>query len=61
VEDNLRTFRKEWPLTEAERSTLFEIAENLKKGVPCTAYRYCCDGSPYVLEFNEIRFWYCTM
>ena len=36
VEDNLRTFREECPLSDAERNTLLDIAENLKKGVPCT-------------------------
>lgn len=50
VEDNLKTFRVEKPLTARERSTLLEIAENLKKGVPCTACRYCCDGCPAGLD-----------
>ena len=63
VEDNLRTFREEWPLTDAERNVLFDIAENLKKGVPCTACRYCCDGCPvgldipYLLQcYNDFKF-----
>ena len=63
VEDNLRTFREEWPLTPQERSVLLEIAENLKKGVPCTACRYCCDGCPvgldipYLLQcYNDYKF-----
>ena len=63
VEDNLRTFREEWPLTSQERSVLLEIAENLKKGVPCTACRYCCDGCPvgldipYLLQcYNDYKF-----
>ena len=63
VEDNLRTFREECPLSDAERNTLLDIAENLKKGVPCTACRYCCDGCPvgldipYLLEcYNDYKF-----
>ena len=63
MEDNLRTFREEWPLTSQERSVLLEIAENLKKGVPCTACRYCCDGCPvgldipYLLQcYNDFKF-----
>ena len=63
VEDNLRTFRQDWPLTEEERKVLMDIAENLKKGVPCTACRYCCDGCPiglnipYLLEcYNDYKF-----
>ncbi len=50
VEDNLKTFETHKPLSEAERNTLFEIAELLKKGVPCTACRYCCDGCPMELD-----------
>jgi predicted aldo/keto reductase-like oxidoreductase len=63
VEDNLRTFRKEWPLSEEEREALMDIAETLKKGVPCTGCRYCCDGCPagldipYLLQcYNDYAF-----
>ena len=57
VEDNLRTFREENSLCDEERT------ENLKKGVPCTACRYCCDGCPmeldipYLLQcYNDYKF-----
>ncbi|MBQ7993830.1 MAG: aldo/keto reductase [Solobacterium sp.] len=50
VEDNLNTFEAHQPLTEEERSVLFEIADSMKKGVPCTACRYCCDGCPVQLD-----------
>ncbi len=63
VEDNLRTFRKEWLLSETERDALMNIAETLKKGVPCTGCRYCCDGCPrgldipYLLQcYNDYAF-----
>ena len=63
VEDNLRTFSEARPLTEKERSVLMDIAENLKRGVPCTACRYCCDGCPvglnipYLLAcYNDYKF-----
>ena len=54
VEDNLRTFREENPLSDEERSVLLDIAENLKKGVPCTACRYCCDGCPMELDSASV-------
>ena len=63
VEDNLNTFREYDPLTEDETSVLFEIAESLKKGVPCTQCRYCCAGCPmeldipYLLEcYNDYKY-----
>ena len=63
VEDNLRTFQEERSLTSEERSVLFDIAENLKQGVPCTACRYCCAGCPlgldipYLLQcYNDYKF-----
>ncbi|MBR0451452.1 MAG: aldo/keto reductase [Oscillospiraceae bacterium] len=63
VEDNLNTFKEYVPLTDAERDTLFEIAEGMKRGVPCTGCRYCCAGCPmelnipYLLEcYNDYKF-----
>lgn len=50
VEDNIKTFSENNPLSEAEYSVLMDIAENLKKGVPCTACRYCCKGCPIELD-----------
>jgi len=63
VEDNLKTFAAYEPLSEKEQETLFEIAEGMKKGVPCTGCRYCCDGCPmglnipYLLEcYNDYKY-----
>ena len=63
VEDNLKTFETYQPLTDEERNCLFEIAEGMKKGVPCTACRYCCDGCPVQLDipyllacYNDYKF-----
>ena len=50
LEDNLKTFAKYEPLNETERGVLFDIAEGLKKGVPCTGCRYCCAGCPMGLD-----------
>ncbi|MBP5212756.1 MAG: aldo/keto reductase [Pyramidobacter sp.] len=50
VADNLRTFERERPLSEAELATLDEIAESMKNSVPCTACRYCCAGCPAGLD-----------
>ena len=50
-------------LSEEELSTLWEIAESLKKGVPCTQCRYCCAGCPmrlnipFLLEcYNDMKY-----
>ena len=63
VTDNLNTFEQYKPLSEAERETLFDIAEGMKKGVPCTGCRYCCAGCPmglnipYLLEcYNDYKY-----
>ena len=63
VEDNVRTFEHYDPLNEEELKAVFAIAESLKKGVPCTGCRYCCDGCPmglnipYLLEcYNDYKY-----
>ncbi len=62
VQDNLRTFETEKPLSEKETNTLLEIAEKMKDSIPCTSCRYCTDSCPVGLDipfllnmFNEIR------
>ena len=63
MKDNLKTFESARPLSEAEKQMLFEIAEEMKDTVPCTACRYCTDGCPMGLDIpmflstlNDLRF-----
>lgn len=54
VKDNLKTYSGGEPLSAEERALLSEIAEALKKSVPCTACRYCTDGCPAGLDIPEL-------
>lgn len=54
VEDNLATFTEGEPVNAAENAALLEIAETLKKGVPCTGCRYCCAGCPMELDIPTL-------
>ena len=54
VIDNLKTFEEHKPLSEVERNVLAEIAESMKKGVPCTGCRYCCKGCPMHIPIPEV-------
>ena len=63
MQDNVHTFEKRNPLSEAEKKLLEEIAETMKNSLPCTACRYCCDECPKKLDipkliayYNEMRF-----
>ena len=63
VEQNIATFNERRPLTETDKERLYRVAETLKKGVPCTACRYCCSGCPAGLDipvllkaFNDLSF-----
>lgn len=50
VEDNIRTYSEEKPLSPEEAAVLCKIAESLSTGIPCTACRYCCDACPQGLD-----------
>ena len=54
VEDNIKTYSGGEPLSSEERMLLSEIAEILKKSVPCTGCRYCTDGCPAGLDIPEL-------
>lgn len=63
VQDNLKTFSEEKPLTENELSMLEEVAAGMLDLLPCTACRYCCTACPQELDipallalYNECRF-----
>ncbi len=63
VEDNIRTFSGGEPLSDAEADLLLEIADGMKKTVPCTVCRYCVDGCPMKLDipyligiYNELSY-----
>ena len=63
MKDNIRTFTDGTPLSEEEWNMMLEIAETLKKGVTCTACRYCCCGCPMGLDipmllagYNDMKF-----
>ncbi len=63
LQDNLKTFDRMDPLSDAERATVLSIAETMKDAIPCTGCRYCCDGCPMGLDIptmmricGDIRF-----
>lgn len=63
VRDNIATFSKDDPLNDKEKQLLLDLAEKMKKSVPCTACRYCCDSCPMELDipllisaYNDVHF-----
>ena len=54
VEDNLKTYSGGEPVTESECELIAELAEAMKKSVPCTSCRYCTDGCPAGLDIPEL-------
>ena len=52
--DNICTFDRLDPLSEAEQTILMEAAERMKNAIPCTACRYCCDGCPMGLNIPDL-------
>ena len=63
MEENVRIFRTEDPLSEKEAEALAQLAEGMKDSLPCTACRYCTAGCPMGLEIpvliatlNDLRY-----
>lgn len=63
MKDNVKTFSKGKPLSRDEWNMMLKLAEGLKKGVPCTACRYCTEGCPMELDipmliagYNDLKF-----
>ena len=50
MQDNIRTFSEEKPLSDTELGIVYGAAEKLAKFVPCTGCRYCCAGCPKQLD-----------
>lgn len=56
MEENIRTFEIEKPLTDKEMRVLMEIAESMvnETSVPCTACRYCTAHCPQGLDIPNL-------
>ena len=62
LDDNIATFSGGEPLSADERALLLEVAEGLKRSLPCTGCRYCTDVCPMGLDipmlievYNDVR------
>ena len=58
LKENIRTFETDAPVTEEEAKALYKIADSLKKGVPCTACRYCTTACPKGLDIPHLLYLY---
>jgi len=63
MKDNIRIFNTDEPTSEEENTVLYQIAEELKKAVPCTGCRYCVSECKQALDiplliklYNDIKF-----
>jgi len=54
MQDNVRTFSEEAPLSEAELACLRGAAAKMMNLLPCTGCRYCCNSCPQGLNIPEL-------
>lgn len=56
MQDNIRTFGEEKPLTAEEMTVLMDVADEIlgRKALPCTACHYCVSHCPQGLDIPEL-------
>ncbi len=54
MRENIEIFNEERHLSENELDALYEVADSLIGGVPCTACRYCTDHCPQALDIPTL-------
>lgn len=56
LEENIRTFETDKPLTESEMTELMKVADEMlgRKTLPCTACHYCTSHCPQGLDIPEL-------
>lgn len=55
LEENIKTFETDKPLTDKEREALFEVVAGMTKGTaPCTSCRYCLTHCPKGLAIPNL-------
>ena len=56
LQENIRTFEEDKPLSDKEMETLLKIADDMlgKKTLPCTACHYCVSHCPQGLDIPEL-------
>ena len=54
VEDNIKTFNDVKPLNDEETELVYQIADKVISGVPCTGCKYCEEGCPMKFDIPKL-------
>lgn len=54
MEDNLKTYEAEDPISGEDVDKLMAVADRLKNSIPCTGCRYCCGQCPQELDIPRL-------